>query len=241
MVSQVLAERYFPGDDPLGRRFKLAEDGEWITVVGIVGDVVYDWFANRRNPTVYVPLAQDPTLRLAFAARTAGNARGADARACGRPWRPPTPTSRCSPCATMERVVTERVAGVDYFAKVLTVMSGARAGAGVDRDVQPDGLPGGAQHQGSGAALALGATTPAGHLARRIARGANHRRRAASSAPRWRSRSGSSCSRRCSAWSSPSMLAGVVAVVAGAVTMAAGYVPARRAAGQDPWVALRTE
>ncbi len=76
MVSQVLAERYFPGDDPLGRRFKLAEDGEWITVVGIVGDVVYDWFANRRNPTVYVPLAQDPTLRLAFAARTAGTPEG---------------------------------------------------------------------------------------------------------------------------------------------------------------------
>ena len=41
---------------------------------------------------------------------------------------------------------------------------------------------------------------------------------------------------------SPSVLvvAGAVAVLA-TVTMAAGYVPARKAAGQDPWVALRTE
>ena len=123
LVSQVLADRYFPGDDPLGRRFKLAEDGESITVVGIVGDVVYDWFANRRNPTVYVPLAQDPTLRLAFAARTAGTPEGMipslrQAVAAADPDQP------LLTLRNMERVVTERVAGVDYFAKVLTVMSG---------------------------------------------------------------------------------------------------------------------
>ena len=34
---------------------------------------------------------------------------------------------------------------------------------------------------------------------------------------------------------------GVAVLVLAAVTMAAGYVPARRAAVQDPWLALRTE
>ena len=123
LVSQVLAERYFSGDDPVGRRFKLAEDGEWITIVGVVGDVVYDWFANRRNPTVYVPLAQDPTLRLALAARSAGNPEGlmtaVRQAVAAADTDQPILTLR-----TMERVVTDRVAGVDYFAKVLTVMSG---------------------------------------------------------------------------------------------------------------------
>jgi ABC-type lipoprotein release transport system permease subunit len=41
---------------------------------------------------------------------------------------------------------------------------------------------------------------------------------------------------------SPSLLVVAVAIlVLATVSMAAGYVPARRAAGQDPWLALRTE
>ena len=42
---------------------------------------------------------------------------------------------------------------------------------------------------------------------------------------------------------SPSLLrrVAVAILVLAAVTMAAGFLPARRAAGQDPWLALRTE
>ena len=40
----------------------------------------------------------------------------------------------------------------------------------------------------------------------------------------------------------PSLVVLAVAIlVLAVVTMAAGYVPARRAAVQDPWLALRTE
>jgi putative ABC transport system permease protein len=37
VVSRRLADRYWPGQDALGRRFRLSADGEWITVVGVVG------------------------------------------------------------------------------------------------------------------------------------------------------------------------------------------------------------
>jgi ABC-type antimicrobial peptide transport system permease subunit len=41
---------------------------------------------------------------------------------------------------------------------------------------------------------------------------------------------------------SPSLLIVAMAVVTlAAVTVAAGFLPARRAAAQDPWVALRTD
>ena len=123
LVSQVLAERYFSGDDPIGRRFKLAEDGEWITIVGVIGDVVHDWFANRRNPTVYLPLAQDPTLRVALAARSAG-APETLATAVRQAVAAADPDQPLLTLRTMEQVVTDRVAGVNYFARVLTVMSG---------------------------------------------------------------------------------------------------------------------
>ena len=35
--------------------------------------ILQDWFAARVNPTVYRPLAQDPTLTQMFAARTSGD------------------------------------------------------------------------------------------------------------------------------------------------------------------------
>ena len=37
-------------EDPLGKRFKMAADGPWFTVVGVSGDVVHNWFiASRGN------------------------------------------------------------------------------------------------------------------------------------------------------------------------------------------------
>ena len=70
LVSQMLADRYWPGDDPLGRRFRLGDDGEWLTVVGVVGDVMQDWFNRQVSPTVYRPLRADPPTTLFVLART---------------------------------------------------------------------------------------------------------------------------------------------------------------------------
>jgi hypothetical protein len=42
VVSRSLAERAWPGEDPLGRRIRpgtIEQDREWLTVVGVVGDV----------------------------------------------------------------------------------------------------------------------------------------------------------------------------------------------------------
>jgi putative ABC transport system permease protein len=44
-----------PREDPLRRRMKLGT-GPWLTVVGICGDVVHDWFDRRNFPTAYVPV-----------------------------------------------------------------------------------------------------------------------------------------------------------------------------------------
>src|SRR4029453_7057995 len=72
LISQSLAERYWPNEDPLGRRLKLGT-GPWLTIVGICGDIVHDWFDRRNYPTAYVPYAQSPTGNFGLTVRAAGD------------------------------------------------------------------------------------------------------------------------------------------------------------------------
>jgi putative ABC transport system permease protein len=39
LVNRTMAEKYWPGADPAGRRIRFGSDGPWLTVVGVVGDV----------------------------------------------------------------------------------------------------------------------------------------------------------------------------------------------------------
>jgi putative ABC transport system permease protein len=74
VVSRSLAERYWPGRDPLGRRFRAGgDDTPWVTVVGVCGDVIQQWFSRRNHPTVYRPYGQNPGPELAFAVRLDGD------------------------------------------------------------------------------------------------------------------------------------------------------------------------
>ena len=62
VVSESFAQRHWPGADPLGRRLRIGSSDQWATVVGVCGDVLHDWFNQRRAPTVYRPFAQAPRL-----------------------------------------------------------------------------------------------------------------------------------------------------------------------------------
>jgi putative ABC transport system permease protein len=122
VVSRTLVERYWPDEDPVGRRFKLARDGAWITVVGVVGDVVQDWFQQRRRPTVYRPVAQDPPFAHAFVARTVGDpaSLAGDLRRAVRASDPDQPILAVE---SMEDVVEDRTAGLVFIARSLAVVS----------------------------------------------------------------------------------------------------------------------
>ena len=62
VVSQSMARRIWPGQDPTGKRIRWAGDedaGQWRTVVGMVADTRYRDFLDPR-PSVYVPVKQQP-------------------------------------------------------------------------------------------------------------------------------------------------------------------------------------
>jgi len=69
IVNQTMAEKYWPGVDPIGRRLRFEFGGRvWMTVVGVVRDVVYR-LGQRPPAAVYVPTAHYPDSNLYFVAR----------------------------------------------------------------------------------------------------------------------------------------------------------------------------
>jgi putative ABC transport system permease protein len=68
IINQAFAERYWQGEDPVGRR--LAVDDEWLTVVGIVGDIRQSGLDQEAAPHVYVPYLQMSQRRSGVLLRT---------------------------------------------------------------------------------------------------------------------------------------------------------------------------
>jgi putative ABC transport system permease protein len=59
VISDLMARRFWPGEDPIGRRINLGtDDGDWITIVGVVGDVRPRSLAEPPAPTVYLSFQQ---------------------------------------------------------------------------------------------------------------------------------------------------------------------------------------
>jgi putative ABC transport system permease protein len=72
IVSRALAERFWPGQDPIGKRLKwgvAASRGPWQTVVGVAGDVVDGKLGEPPIMHIYVPFAEavDPALPFPMA------------------------------------------------------------------------------------------------------------------------------------------------------------------------------
>src|SRR5690606_5378703 len=75
VISQALAERFWPGEVAVGKRMRMAEDAqkEWIEVVGIVPQLSQD-ADDRSQPSLYRPFAQAPRRQFSFLLRTSGPA-----------------------------------------------------------------------------------------------------------------------------------------------------------------------
>jgi predicted permease len=68
VVSESMARRDFPNESAIGKRIKF--QGEWRTIVGVVGDIKYKKLSANDEPMVYAPLTQRDNI-LAYLIRTA--------------------------------------------------------------------------------------------------------------------------------------------------------------------------
>jgi putative ABC transport system permease protein len=74
VANEAMVRQYFPNEDPLGRRVRWARNPEvqWITIVGVVGDVKHYGLDVPELPALYSPYTQAPPWKrwMSLVART---------------------------------------------------------------------------------------------------------------------------------------------------------------------------
>jgi putative ABC transport system permease protein len=132
LVNQAFAARFWPGEDPIGKRIAPAygrsgetsdEDREWQTVVGVVGDVRHMRLTNPPDLELFMPYEEMAPARMQVVVRTtldtattssllATAATSAD------------PAQAVSPVLTMEEAMSRALASGRMSTALLAVFAG---------------------------------------------------------------------------------------------------------------------
>jgi putative ABC transport system permease protein len=75
LINQTMATQLWGDQDPIGRRFKMANAPEWFTIVGIVADFRHFQSDSTRPvfPSAYVPYSIGPTVNTGLTIRVVGD------------------------------------------------------------------------------------------------------------------------------------------------------------------------
>ena len=135
LISESLARRFFPGENPLGRHISIGSayvrnaphdlysEHSWMTVVGVVDDVHYSWINKEDIPTIYRPFRQSPPYYTTVVLRTQDDptrmisAARAEIGAVD-------PELALYNIKSMDRLITESIVGIAYVAAMMAVLGG---------------------------------------------------------------------------------------------------------------------
>ncbi len=73
LISQTTARRYWPNDDPIGKRLALGEQSRWRTIVGVTSDTKFFGLQHDPEPEFYFPLSQEPELEMNLVLRSSAD------------------------------------------------------------------------------------------------------------------------------------------------------------------------
>jgi putative ABC transport system permease protein len=121
LISESLARRYFPGQNPLGHKIKIGNSDSsspWLTITGIVADVHYSWIEKDYIPTLYSLYSQSPKLNCSLLIRTDGQPLSlvSAVRTEIASVDPDLPLFNIKP---LDTVITESIVGIAYVAALM--------------------------------------------------------------------------------------------------------------------------
>ena len=114
VIARSAAERFFPGEDPVGRRIKPGSDpaseGPWFTIVGVVGAVRHVGLDSEPKLEMYLPHGASARRSMSVVVRVAGGDPTSIAPAVRAVIREADPSMAVSGLTTMEALVSGSVA-----------------------------------------------------------------------------------------------------------------------------------
>ena len=73
MINETAARRYWPGENPVGKRLSCSTGSTqptWLAIIGVVKDVLHDGLDSPAKPTIYLPFLQAPQEFMVTVVRT---------------------------------------------------------------------------------------------------------------------------------------------------------------------------
>ena len=126
IVSQRLAQRFWPHGDAIGKRITVGHEnsfGPWMTIVGVAADTVQSAFDREPRFVIYVPNAQDPMPDLHLAVRTYGDPNLL-VRAIASVVRDLDRDLPVFHVATLTSLLADELTGMHYIALVMSFFGG---------------------------------------------------------------------------------------------------------------------
>jgi predicted permease len=74
VINRAMAERYWPGQDPIGKRVRFVNRSAqpWAEIVGVTADNKFNWIGEAPTPWLYIPQRQDSGRRSTLVVASVG-------------------------------------------------------------------------------------------------------------------------------------------------------------------------
>jgi len=125
IISESMAARYFPGEDPIGKRIKRGSptsDSAWPQIVGIAADVKHSALEKQARPHLYFPYSQSPFSYMALVVRATASPESLATSAREAVWAVDK-DQRITNMKTMRQYLSEAVAAKRFNMTLLGVFA----------------------------------------------------------------------------------------------------------------------